>query len=761
MNWRYWEIKISNVANPIDITNSAIFTTTGPFGIILTSNTNSVLYRTYSNLNNYTSEKLISPLDSLIQFNRGINFSFNNSSWVIDINNNLNLILRPGRFSLSTFSIKPNTSLLTPSSATLTLKDKIFVLSDKSHKIVTLMNQSLTFYIGAPCGTAPGNYLVYFQLTAIPGNANLFAPLAPLFVFLDSSKLGNVSFSAPNSVAPTGSVLVYIKLSDPNVETVSISWSAGESSKNDASANFSSLEIPPENIASGNLYDGNNNFCIFSISNPNTNLSQIFRGNPLNNCYQWVDNLITFSIFGSIAIIPSQIDQNLYFKYSNSDSDKTILEKNTIKINFLPPASPIFMYCALVCFNKNFPDDQVIKDSSNVKKNPKDNLVKYYTGFFNDLTPKDIIFDKLVRGQRYKLRCILTNTNALLNNRTSLAINMENLGNVNSTSNIISTVNPLKSQCVQYYFNSDPGVTTKNGILNHCQRIFSNQGWSSNGCFTCMESNLLSTSNSMEFAKTLTLCTNSKRKKKLRNLRFLQTSSLVVNNTLPVIPDIFYFSVCSVQNMICPTDFIVNKTYTDFFGKFFNETKTAQSLLENIKISNVPLNNTFTVTDTAAPVLSKNLNVRIITLNTNGLLKLTLSFPSAIKCYWSISMSSAAPTLASQIVECLDSRWCGGDLIVSSLIRLLATDEANLKPFSKDFSYSIYFTCLNDVSYSETFSDIFNLPLIQVNNTIKNTTSNSSGLNDTLGNATKANSGTFLNVINYFIIIGTLIILLK
>ena len=91
----------------------------------------------------------------------------------------------------------------------------------------------------------------------------------------------------------------------------------------------------------------------------------------------------------------SATDQNLYFKYSNSDSDKTILEKNTIKINFLPPASPIFMYCALVCFNKNFPDDQVIKDSSNVKKNPKDNLVKYYTGFFNDLTPKDIIFDKV------------------------------------------------------------------------------------------------------------------------------------------------------------------------------------------------------------------------------------------------------------------------------------------------------------------------------------------------------------------------------
>jgi hypothetical protein len=99
-----------------------------------------------------------------------------------------------------------------------------------------------------------------------------------------------------------------------------------------------------------------------------------------------------------------------YLTFENSDIYNK-LPKNSIRIKFTSTLAPVFLYCALVCFNKNFPEDSVLLNGPNY-----DNLspfIKYDSiiipvsfGTFS------FSFNNLIRGMAYKLKCILRNTNS-------------------------------------------------------------------------------------------------------------------------------------------------------------------------------------------------------------------------------------------------------------------------------------------------------------------------------------------------------------
>ena len=749
-SWRYWEIKVNQITGPTEATTSTNNGTTGPYSILFTNSNYSAIYRTHSNLNNSAYNTMVTEADSFLKYNRGIEFKFDQTKWVVDINTSgvFNVLtIRPGRFTLSTFTVKGNTSsFIQPRAATISLSNQTFKLADTQYEVTTAKNEPSNFYIGAPCGTAPGKYIVYFSMT---GNdvTTYFAPLAPVQITLDTSVVGTVDFSVPTSIPAGASTLIYYTLSEPNFDKLTISWKSSETVKNDSTALISDAVLEVPTIKAGQLYlKIQESFSTFTITNLQATNNQVFAPKELNNCYKWNNNILTISISGTQAIIPNQYNFTSSFQYFNSAADTTITAKNSIKYEFTPPYSPIYVYCALVCYNRNFPSDDVIRRFNNIS----DNLTSYYTFMFNTKTKSNIVFDNLVRGQRYKLRCIISSTEGVVSQRTSAAVSIEELASNNGTISKFIPTSVTKTQCVQYYFTSDPGQATKIAMINYCQKLFSATGYSSNGCIVCTDSDLTYTSPGIKLPNNLT-CTASATKSRLR---FLQTTpadttnnstiltpttaSSSVNPSLVNQSNPITFSVCPVQHPVCNSDVSGNKLYSDYFDQMIADTKTTALFNKNLGIVNVPVNNTLIVTDLVAPDISKNFVAEVTSINSNGLIVFNAKFTSALRCSWQISDSSAAPATGSAITSCTDNQWCGSNFQVGTLVSNAATDINNLKAFSSGKSYALYFACLNDVPYSTSVSNIYSTPLSVPNNnpttpttptTPSNTTDISAGFN--------------------------------
>jgi len=748
-SWRYWEIKINQITAPTESTTKSNNGTTGPYSILLTNSIYSAIYRTHSNLNNSAYNLMVSEADSFLKYNRGIEFKFDQTKWVIDINTSgvFNLLtVRPGRFTLSTFTVKSNSANnIQPRAATVSLSNQIFKLADTKYQIVTARNQPSNFYIGAPCGTAPGKYIVYFSMTGTADINTYFAPLAPVQITLDTSVIGNIDYSIPASIPAGASTLIYYTLSEPNFDKLSISWESSEAVKNDSTAKISNAVMEVPTIKAGDLYVKQDAFSTFSITNLQSTNDQVFSPNALNGCYNWTSNSLSIKISGTQAIIPNQYNFTSEFKYFNSSIDGTLSSKNSIKFEFTPPYNPIYVYCALVCYNKNYPSDDIIMKFDNVS----DNLTSYYTAMFNTKTKSNIIFNDLVRGQRYKLRCIISSTEGVTSQRTSAAVSIEKLASANGTVNEFIPTSVTKTQCVQYYFTSDPGQATKIAMVNYCQKLFSATGYSASGCVVCTDSELTYTSPGLELPNNLT-CTATATKSRLR---FLQTASADTTNNSTVLtpttasstvnPSLvnqsnpITFSVCPVQHPVCKSDVSGNKLYSDYFDQLIADTKTTALFNKNLGIVNVPVNNTLIVTDLVAPDITKNFVVQVSSINSNGLIVFNSKFTSALRCSWQIADSSAAPATGSAIAGCTDTQWCGSNFQVGTLVSNAATDINNLKAFSSGKSYALYFACFNDVPYSTSVSNIFQTALSVPNNNVTpvtpvtptNNTTTSAGFN--------------------------------
>merc|ERR1712032_431043 len=158
----------------------------------------------------------------------------------------------------------------------------------------------------------------------------------------------------------------------------------------------------------------------------------------------------------------------------------------------------------------------------------------------------------------------------------------------------------------------------------------------------------------------------------------------LVNQSNPIT-----FSVCPVQHPVCTSDVSGNKLYSDYFDQLIADTRTPELFNKNLGIVNVPVNNTLTLTDSAAPDISKNFVVKVTNANANGLVIFTAKYTSALRCTWQIADSAAG----SAIATCTDTQWCGQNFGVGTLVSATATNYNNLKAFSSGKSCAIYFAC--------------------------------------------------------------------
>jgi len=350
---------------------------------------------------------------------------------------------------------------------------------------------------------------------------------------------------------------------------------------------------------------------------------------------------------------------------------------------------------------------------------------------FNTKTATDIVFDNLVRNQRYKLRCIISSTEGITTTRTSAAVNIEQLSSANGTVSQFMPAATTKTQCVQYYFTSDPGQATKIAMIYYCQRLFSQSGWSQSGCITCTDSELTYTSPGLILPTNITCIAGTAKAK----LRFLQTTGSVaapittnstvltpttagstVNPSLVNQSNPITFSVCPVPHPVCASDVSGNKLYSDYFNQLIADTRTAALFNTNMGIVNVPVNSTMIVNDIVAPDLTKNFAVNILSLNANGLVQFSASFASALRCSWQVAETSNAPTTGAAVNSCADTQWCGKNFNVGTLVANTATNVNNLKAFAAGRSYGLYIACFNDIPYSTSISNVFTTGLSIPNN---------------------------------------------
>jgi hypothetical protein len=158
--FRYWDIKLNNIIGPADNTQGKVTQSTSAYNLLVANSNLTSLYRVYANFNQGSYDALVTVVNPWLAYNRGNTFTFDNTTWVIDINTAgvLNqLTIRPGRYYTSSFMVKSNTSSsIAPSSVVMSLTDNTFKTLDVKYIVHSSMMQSIPFQIGVACGTAPG-----------------------------------------------------------------------------------------------------------------------------------------------------------------------------------------------------------------------------------------------------------------------------------------------------------------------------------------------------------------------------------------------------------------------------------------------------------------------------------------------------------------------------------------------------------------------------------------------------------------------------
>jgi hypothetical protein len=713
--WRYWEIKVTNIVGPTDNTAQKVSQSTSAYDVLITNSNLTSLYKTYTNLNQGSFDPLVPAVDAWFAYNRGNTFTFDNTKWIIDIATDgvLNMLnIKPGRYYTSSFLIRSNSSsTIQPSAVVMSLVDATFKTLDASYTVSSSYMQSIPFHIGVACGTAPGNYIVYFNYiltTAAPAN---WAPLSPIQISIDNVSKGTISYQTPSPIPAAGSTWIGIVLSEPNFDALTVTWVDADNVKNDPSAKLESVSIPA-NTLTGPANGSSNNIlspirCTFSITNFNINTPQIYKTSDPNSCYTWVSNIITINIQYTSAIIPQDYDIVPAFTFYNATNDSTLAPKNSIRFSVNLPYAPIYIYCALVCINNDFPATEDIKAPTIQNTN----ILQFYSGVYTSTTGHNILFNNLIRGQKYKLKCIIESVEGDKTKRTSNSGTLNQYTNADGILIDIMPSYPQTTYCAQFLFYSEPSQETKIAIIQYCQKLFSTPGWVNNGCVVCTDSGLSYITPGLNLPDE-NICVAPK----TTTLRFLDTvdstngttstSSTPATTTDDLVIPVatvenngFLYSVCAIASTVCNTDISGKKLYTDYFNQFKNDLATQDLFKKTLNIIDAQVAQVNIYDDTKAPDLAA-LSISNMSNQLTGLVTFTATNATPLKCSYQITTAaaSAAPSFDS-ILSCTDA-LCG-TVKPNLLGSTVSTNANNLKALTPSTTYNIFFACTNDIPYTQ------------------------------------------------------------
>lgn len=484
---QYIEFNFENILNPSNaIANKEVT----PIKIYIGSSSDNIGFVSNINLYNKSGDKLDSPINSYLAYTKGIQFKYLNTKLVLDFYRILdtgllstNFTLYPGRYFSYIFKISGNTTAFTSAQTTITLDNSYFQLLDSSYIVSTIYTTQNTIYLGSPCGTLPGNYIVNFSSS----NVDEFFSLYPIRITLDISTTGNIKLSLKQNgnqitnnyitAKPGFAAYLFYTLSEYNVDPLEIIWTPTDATNSDSSnASISKGTIPKATLADSKS--------VFGTSEYTNSEKYNFKSVKPNSCFTFTNSTVTIS-FKELqpTSTKSQSSPALAYKfqYFNSITNTTLTEKNSLQFVFTSPTFDIFLFCALVCYESSYPSNIYNQTLT------QNNLLQYYNSVIFSDTTTYINFGNLVRGWQYKLRCSASTTDFDYNNRMNNTLTLDLFSNFSYTNIPMVTEENEDSICVDLYFTQRPSTINATYLLDICQNIMVDDGFEDNGCFVCSD----------------------------------------------------------------------------------------------------------------------------------------------------------------------------------------------------------------------------------------------------------------------------------
>jgi len=756
-NFSHFEIYLEGLINPVQPLE-----TTGRFRIIITNIFSEFIYKTFTNTGSIANSLILKPDDDFLKLTKGINYFYAQKKWLLYLFSNeytdlkKNLYLKKGRFVkyiLRTNIDNQYDNSLDHSSSQISLEDKIVSTEFSFYEFSTAKGY-IDIYFGLPCSAvlpSAGNY--YLNIN----NSNLinFYKLNPFILIIDN-KPSTISF--PYLIIDTvrsGMQFIEFTLSDPTFSDFSINFDEAEEGKNDSTAKLDKITFRRMETSKTS---------VFRISNKiATGIQNFVMMNP-NTCYSTPYKTIQINVNAESNEIPAKFNFEKSLTFANSDMDSS-LKRNSIKITFTPPVAPLFLYCSLVCFNREFSDEKDLINPG-VNYNNNDPLIQYNSRFIPvNFGTFDLIFNNLIRGMLYKLKCITTTTQSrdpegtdiIRNSTVELEVikkyrkrlfvntnfffdkdfvyekNLNGMEKLYDASDIFPTTNEVSfemvdsqikvpdnipTHCFRFGSNKDLTDFQKEKILNYCQRQFMNYL----GCIICVD-NKDRKMIGLEFSKINTCFANKKPIEEAKKTRVLQQKDLseyiysdyFLNNGNLKSP--FYYTVCTVQDKMCDVDIDYPLKYPEIIAKMVNNLKdfsTAQKILDELYLmynsldvlyDKTPINISFLKNITEIKANKSNYNLTINNYYNRDVKEVIYEID--LKCYWKVD-NTINPPFYLYIVNCNETFTCGS-LIIHNIPVVITKIATNITQELEVDTYNVWFVCFNNFQNPTKPSSVISL----------------------------------------------------
>jgi hypothetical protein len=682
-NLRFWRITLNYIPAPSETV------LTGTYGLVLTNTPNTIYIENFTNADTLFTEVDKSSSDPFLPYLRGINFYYDNLKIILDVfdktasssdpnfnsNNNSVLynyvILKPGFFKDIQIQARSTSKSLQSSITEITLEDRVFKTNESSYKFST-SNPIINLRLGAPCNTLKGTYFINFKVS----NSQNFLEMSPVTVIVGDVEPSSIGLETITSIPLGSSQIITYSLEEKNVDALDIRWDSDP--KNDSSALIESISI---------LSGREKTDVFFSITNANNNSTQVFTSKDPNACFKLLSKNLSFKFDSTYADLSPFIDdyekfkkQFFIFNYDTLGS----MQANSIKIIYTPVVYPIYLFCAIVCYDSDFPADEDILGVAD--KN------WFFQKYINSQKKMEFEFTNLMKNSQYKLKCIAQTTQANIRLRSQVSVEILQL-NQREESGFINAINITtgempRSRCLRFKFQRKIVNIVKDALINFCQDFYKTY----NGCVVCLDN---TKRNSLGIdPRTFYGCNLNEG---MKNVQIIN-EKIIIDGPLLIKSDnemeYTVFTLCPVQDLFCPSTLSAKDFEKSVYGLLSNlSSDTLISI--NVRLPFLRLSEVKAISDSIQPDIN-SFSFTIVSTEEKGFYSFLVSNPQAVNCYYSILLSNIlySPKI-SDVLNCKDYARCGIAKVNAEKSVIFSTKD-NMRIFSNG-NYSVWFVCYNDL----------------------------------------------------------------
>ena len=733
---RFYEIIISGLTNP----NPG---DTGMFNVAIANADYTYLLRTWTSSQNQVNFEVPLVYNSIstetgltipsltFAYKKGLTFGLA-LKWDTTLNKGLNTMsVNAGRYSKQSWDLTKNAVLAVTKagSTVITLSDNTFSVPANTKYELFTKDLTINLLVGTSCLNAiNGKYVVFFK-----GSSTDFYNLPPVLATVVTGTKGSVKFGFEKSATSTipGGTLpatYTINADDTNFDELTCAWKG--KSTNDATAAISCPKIPPNSTVSKGA---------FSIDTVTVVTNQEFTLDFTSNCFTFSASTALVALTGIPITLPSSVSE--WFVFQTPSTDKVLTAVSPTKLNALrwivtPTAFPINIYCSLVCKNAATPTDaDIIGKLSTVST-----MNKYWSQYFASTAASDVLFEGLIRGQAYKISCVVQTTETKAENRKSSSFSSSSVPSSSPATDYIPT--PVESTvCLSLTFSELPTDTMKNAILGYCQLSFSLSAAKpiTGGGVVCVDlDGKTARGYSLPAAVNVTCPSAATRLRRVLSTPPASPTTPTPTTPAPTAPKTpapysgptFIYRVCATPSVLSPTNAVfparrlrdlkttrelqtpaptpapapatgVSKIISSIVLAALKDEKTASATLGiTVKVLSVAV-----VEDSVAPVLTGLITYGATSSDSTGKFSAVVNFSSttvSYTCYYQVISGTTAPTSAS-IKSCVNTTSCGKVILQSPSV----TVSNQVSPaFSIGVDYTLWLVCFNSVPNAQLASEV-------------------------------------------------------